>query len=990
MPIVPPVGILNIPNATVRAGTIEANALSIQEISLNVTQSFDEIVQGNNTCETNIIISNTLPSTSATTGALTVAGGLGVAGNLYASNVIIQGVSVEGTPGLQNVTEVGPSTDQAVHFTNTTASTSATTGAVKVEGGLGVGGNVHASSNLFVTGNVGIGTTEPTETLDIVGNLNLQKVSNTASIKLNSNVVTEYTRSKKLIKYPRVAMTQSDESSTTGYVASASGFVNGRYPYEAFDNTNVDSDDCWHVAESSYSDTDGTYTGSTRLSLSSSTPLGEWLKLESPIAFKLKSYKIIARNSSAYYSSQEPRDAEIWGSNDDTNWTKITEHSGLEFNSQTGSSSFNVSGDNEQYFKYHAIIVTKNGADEYFSTAIGQWELFGIPEYDPDAHGTDVIARSVPNVPNTDLLEVYYDGQDYTSMPSSVIDKTGNGHNGTIVGDGVGFDSTYKAFTFAGSDDYFHSTLDWSGDQVHSVSFWVKTTRNNVRQTPVLLGTAANSGWQNHFSAFELMAGGNIKWYFGNNDTQYYADWTTNTWIHLAFSYTGGGSTSHYKSVYMNGRKLNVKVEPTTSTAVSFNSGDTVIRVGGGYFDTIEDDFVGSIANLRIYEKALTSDEVWQLYAYQKEYFNVSPDVVTFKSGRLGIGTLEPKATLDIRGEVLINGYQLTSMYPGFASGGDDVYDIDGYRIHAFTNSGTFTVPGNDIYADVLVVGGGGGGGQDNAGGGGAGGLIFKPMHRFGGRRVSGTPDGFYIITIGSGGAGSPEQNAGPAPKSGGDTTIKRVRSAWGNNTSYSTESFSTAIIFIAKGGGPGQNGGNTRASSLNGGSGGGQDGEVNNGSAGGTASQPTQSGDSGTYGYGNNGGASNSEAGGGGGGAGEAGGNGSSVTSGIGGNGGDGLSGVGGYDFAEIYGTRYGEVVGEDVYFAGGGAGGNKNGITGSFASGGKGGGGNAGATPSTNENGLPGTGGGGAGAFWSSGYQYNIWGGNGGSGIVMIRYKL
>jgi hypothetical protein len=47
---------------------------------------------------------------------------------------------------------------------------------------------------------------------------------------------------------------------------------------------------------------------------------------------------------------------------------------------------------------------------------------------------------------------------------------------------------------------------------------------------------------------------------------------------------------------------------------------------------------------------ALTADEIWELYAYQKEYFGVSPDVVTLKAGSLGIGTSEPRAVLDVRG----------------------------------------------------------------------------------------------------------------------------------------------------------------------------------------------------------------------------------------------------------------------------------------------------------------------------------------------------
>jgi hypothetical protein len=490
--------------------------------------------------------------------------------------------------------------------------------------------------------------------LEVVGNINLQKVSNTASIKLNSNVVTEYTRSKKLIKYPRVALTANSDQ---GYVVTAStdAFDTASPPFyrwKAFNN--VHGDEGWHAGEVNTStdwhktyaaDAGGAVYDTANYSRSIAGIDGEWLKLQLPNRVRVEYIRMRAR---AGATSQAPKDFKILGSNDDTNWDVLATHTGV-----TASESFVPHQVNAfKSYNYLVIVVTRVQATNDRHLVIGELEYYGVPEYDPDADGTDVIVRSVPNVPNTDWLEVYYDGQDYTSMPPSVTDKTGNGHTGTIVGDGVGFDSTYKAFTFAGSDDYFHSTLDWSGDQVHSASFWVKTTRNNVPQTPVLLGTAANSGWESQFSAFELMAGSNIKWYFGDNDTQYYADWTPNTWIHLAFSYTGGGSTSHFKSVYMNGHKLTVKSEPTTSTAVSFNSGDTVIRVGGGYFDTIEDDFVGSIANLRIYEKALTSDEVWQLYAYQKEYFNVSSDVVTFKGGRLGIGTTEPRAVLDVRGGI--------------------------------------------------------------------------------------------------------------------------------------------------------------------------------------------------------------------------------------------------------------------------------------------------------------------------------------------------
>ena len=83
---------------------------------------------------------------------------------------------------------------------------------------LHVVGNAYVSSNLTVSGNV--------SDLNIVSNVNMLHTANTASIKLNSNVVTEFSRSKKLIKYPRVAMTQNDESGTSGYVTNASSWEN--------------------------------------------------------------------------------------------------------------------------------------------------------------------------------------------------------------------------------------------------------------------------------------------------------------------------------------------------------------------------------------------------------------------------------------------------------------------------------------------------------------------------------------------------------------------------------------------------------------------------------------------------------------------------------------------------------------------------------------------------------------------------------------------
>jgi hypothetical protein len=356
--------------------------------------------------------------------------------------------------------------------------------------------------------------------------------------------------------------------------------------------------------------------------------------------------------------------------------------------------------------------------------------------------------------------------------------------------------------------------------------------------------------------------------------------------------------------------------------------------------------------------------------------------------GNVGIGTGSPRATLDINStnsiiipsgtEAQKSGTPVTGMirfstskngieyYDGTqwkllttgsnsGSGGDDVFTLNGYRIHVYTSGGTFTANGNIDNLDVLMVGGGGGGGADNGGAGGAGGLIFKPK--------SYILSGDYTIQIGTGGTGAPDQ--GTTAGTGGDTT---------------------AFSLTAVGGGYGNNGNNGDGTANSGGSGGGGDGERI--TSGGSGTQPTQSGDSGTYGHGNDGGdtAVTTGGGGGGGGAGEAGSNGSTT---IGGVGGDGLnevtvSGVV-YNFATIFGTDYGEIINGEAWFAGGGAGGNNNGSATSVAGGKGGGGSTANYYP---DDGTTNTGGGGGGSTYTGSTVPA--GANGGSGIVIIRYPL
>jgi hypothetical protein len=292
----------------------------------------------------------------------------------------------------------------------------------------------------------------------------------------------------------------------------------------------------------------------------------------------------------------------------------------------------------------------------------------------------------------------------------------------------------------------------------------------------------------------------------------------------------------------------------------------------------------------------------------------------------------------------------------------------------------TITAPAGGLSCDILVVGGGGSGSQAHGGGGGAGAVIFmKNVNMTGG----------YTIKIGKGGVCGNNGVNGLGGK-GKDTEI------------FKTNNIANKIV--AEGGGGG--GQLSNANGGSGGSGGGGDAFGNGVGVGGAAIAytPILDGITGIK-YGNNGGNAigNPGHGGGGGGAGGVGENATGVYN----TGNDEAErahgGVGiksatinsiNYDFKTLFGINAGGVLEADgfLYFGGGGGNGrwqapqnNGEGGNGGLGGGGKGGWGGGTSLPNNGKGypGINGTGGGGGG-----GGDNTPVGGDGGTGIVIIRY--
>jgi len=282
------------------------------------------------------------------------------------------------------------------------------------------------------------------------------------------------------------------------------------------------------------------------------------------------------------------------------------------------------------------------------------------------------------------------------------------------------------------------------------------------------------------------------------------------------------------------------------------------------------------------------------------------------------------------------------------AFGGDSIFieTLNGtqYKIHEFVTDGTFTVtktpPGEKM--DVLIVGAGGGGGASSSttaggGGGGAGGVISTTLDV----EVATT-----AITVGSGGAGATADQDSDGQNGG------------------NTEAFGLTSLGGGGGGGRGRPG-------LDGGcGGGGGSGSEQPGGVGLQSSEFVVVGSTTDGGDGEERPLSSSVNN-------AAGGGGSPVFAGLDGTTNAGGAGADSIDVSSEFGTR----VGVSGRFAAGGGGGDGN-IPDSerFVSGGVGGGGDAG------KDAAPNNGSGGGGQRFSGTSPP----GDGGSGVVLIRYEI
>jgi hypothetical protein len=278
--------------------------------------------------------------------------------------------------------------------------------------------------------------------------LAFNRVSNVSQIKVDSNVVTEYTgpHDRPLRKYPEVALTSASQD---GYVVTQSGGT----AYLALDE---DTSTRWYSGSDSHYDSAGgaaiTDPNNANVAprLDTNTDYGDWLAIEVPTGIKLESFKLMR------FDGGFPSSGTLYAKNSSgDSWTEIYRYDGY-----TGPST----GDQQDWthvFHVNSTIVYKNfalvgrvreaGQQGSPGLSLKDWELYG---YEEGSGSLDTTLKSVYNVPATTgtQLEVYYDAKDLTrGAVTSVTDLSPNS-NGGLPSDSPQVSN--GAFVFDGVNDY--------------------------------------------------------------------------------------------------------------------------------------------------------------------------------------------------------------------------------------------------------------------------------------------------------------------------------------------------------------------------------------------------------------------------------------------------------------------------------------------------------------------------------------------------------
>ncbi len=263
--------------------------------------------------------------------------------------------------------------------------------------------------------------------------------------------------------------------------------------------------------------------------------------------------------------------------------------------------------------------------------------------------GAATIAQSNTNSLSSGLAGYWtFDGSKINWSTGSALDSTGNANTGSLSGMTTTTSPVAgkmgQALNFNGSSQY--ATLPRVVSDDFTISFWIKTTQSAQFTGS---GCAGNTQWYCGWSLVDAeMAGvandfgtslgnGKIRFGVGNSDTTITSNATVNTGQWVLVTATRVKSTGAIK-LYINGQ---FDISGTGNTnSLTAPSNIWISNNGGG----LGNYFNGYMDDVRIYNRALSTQEVQELYNIGAAKV-ASSNTVSLSSGLIGYWTLDGSKT---------------------------------------------------------------------------------------------------------------------------------------------------------------------------------------------------------------------------------------------------------------------------------------------------------------------------------------------------------
>ena len=206
----------------------------------------------------------------------------------------------------------------------------------------------------------------------------------------------------------------------------------------------------------------------------------------------------------------------------------------------------------------------------------------------------------------------------YYSFDGNANDMSGNGHDGTVHGALLNtdrFGNPNSAYSFDGLDDYVRIPDDPQLDGMDSftLSVWVKLSGSNLEMEvlnkydhgPPYLDESYNIGIDGWGPLAVFQYATNDKYVIKISNDPLSID----PWHHIVGVYTGAEG-----SVYLDGNKITLsRNDPDFGGPLNSITADLLIGCGEESGSLVK-FFAGKIDDVRIYNRALSADEVQQLY----------------------------------------------------------------------------------------------------------------------------------------------------------------------------------------------------------------------------------------------------------------------------------------------------------------------------------------------------------------------------------------